>query len=130
MISSQTLAPQQELRGHFDMCTAVSVQGWPTFDGGSVPELHILVNGAAVAKCRPDVFRPDVAKSYPDNPNAGFYHRFAQPLWGDNEIAVVDAAGRHINGSPCRLASISPQADFKRDFAGIQGWYDPKILEY
>lgn len=124
-------APRQELRGHLDECTAVSVTGWAAYDDGSTPELDVLVNGASVAKCVPNISRPDVAKIFPQNPTAGFSYRLERPLErGDNEIAIIDVSGRHLVGSPFRLVSISPQADFKRDFASIEGWYHPKILEY
>jgi SAM-dependent methyltransferase len=85
--------------GFLDSVSYTMARGWAVAEDGSAPLLVLIVDGKTAQIFRPNRPRPDLHNSYPGN-LLGFEIPIAvQP---DTEVAVLDALGNHLTGSPAR----------------------------
>ncbi len=101
-----------------------SIRGWAIEDT-QAPPLLASVNGAVVARFRPDAVRADLF-TYPRQ-DLGFEISLPLPLKVGDVVAVTNQVGEHLTGSPLKITSIKPVT--REDKALWVVRQDMKILE-
>jgi SAM-dependent methyltransferase len=117
--------------GYLDHVDGNVGRGWAVTKGGSSPLLVLRVDGRNVSTFRPNLSRPDLQNIYPGNALGFEIPVSVQP---HSEVAVLDAFGNHLTGSPARPQlsreqKVTTRINKSMRVLEIGGGYSPLITK-
>jgi SAM-dependent methyltransferase len=113
------------VRGHLDSVGVKGVRGWAVGQAGRPADLTVHLNGRKVTAVHTIVRRPDLL-AFTGSEDGGFELDIGVLIRPGDEVAVTDASGAHLAGSPHCVIHIE---DTKQRKALALVERDMKILE-